>query len=161
MSYMPILSAIITTLWALVVHWAYGDRQRSIEADVRQGSSKVEARQRALAVMDSVNAMVKRFMTIRDFGSRITLMDRLLHQRTYSMRIQYTTKAEGTVLWNSNQVLIDNKKFDMDGICTVVHGLVEAVRERLHIGLMFVDDDTVPVVNIGSLADNPAKTSEG
>jgi len=58
-------------------------------------------------------------------------------------------------------VLIDDKKFDMDGIRTVVHSLVEAVRERLHVGLMFVDDDTVPVVNIGSLADNPAKTSEG
>jgi hypothetical protein len=58
-------------------------------------------------------------------------------------------------------VLIDDKKFDMDGIRTVVHGLVEAVRERLHVGLMFAGDDTVPVVDIGSLADNPAETSEG
>jgi hypothetical protein len=58
-------------------------------------------------------------------------------------------------------VLIDDKKFDMDGICTVVHGLVEAVRERLHVELMFVDDDTVPTVDISSLADNLAETSEG
>jgi hypothetical protein len=41
--------------------------------------TEVEARQRAPAIVDSVNAIVKRFMTIRDFGSRITLMDRLLH----------------------------------------------------------------------------------
>jgi hypothetical protein len=58
-------------------------------------------------------------------------------------------------------VLIDDKKFDIDGIRTVVHGLVEAVKERLHVELMFTDEDTVPVVDIGSLVDNPAETSEG
>jgi hypothetical protein len=58
-------------------------------------------------------------------------------------------------------VLIDDKKFDIDGIRTVVHSLVEAVKERLYVELMFVDEDIVPVVDIGSLVDNPAKTSEG
>jgi hypothetical protein len=77
------------------------------------------------------------------------------------MRIRYTIKAEGTVSWNGNQVLIDDKKFDIDGIRTVVHGLAEAVRERLHVELIFADDDTVPTVDIGSLVDNPAETSEG
>jgi hypothetical protein len=57
-------------------------------------------------------------------------------------------------------VLIDDKKFDIDGICIVVHSLVEVVKERLHIELMFVDEDIVPVVDIGSLVDNPAETSE-
>jgi hypothetical protein len=57
-------------------------------------------------------------------------------------------------------VLIDDKKFDIDGIRTVVYGLVEAIRKRLHIELMFVDDDTVPAVDIGSLVDNLAKTSK-
>jgi len=58
-------------------------------------------------------------------------------------------------------VLIDDKKFDMDGIRTVVYGLVEVVKERSYVKLMFVDNDTVPVVDIGSLVDNPAETSEG
>jgi hypothetical protein len=132
-----------------------------IRADIRQGSTEVEARRRVPAIVDGVDAMVKRFMTIWDFGGRITLMDRLLHQRTYGMWIWYTTKAEGTVLWNGNQVLIDDKKFDMDGIRMVVHGLVEVVRERLHVELMFADDDTVSAVDIGLLVDNPAEMSEG
>jgi hypothetical protein len=76
------------------------------------------------------------------------------------MQIQYTTKAEGTVSWNSNQVLIDDKKFDIDGIYTVVHSLVEVVKERLQVESIFADEDTVPVVNIGSLVDNLAETSE-
>jgi hypothetical protein len=57
-------------------------------------------------------------------------------------------------------VLIDDKKFDIDGIRMVVHGLVEAVKERLYVELMFADNDTVPVVDIGSLVDNPAETSK-
>jgi hypothetical protein len=64
LSYMPMLSAIIMTLRALVVYQAHGDRQRSIKADIRQGSTKAEARQRALAIVDGVDAIVKRFMTI-------------------------------------------------------------------------------------------------
>jgi hypothetical protein len=56
--------------------------------------------------------------------------------------------------------LIDDKKFDIDGIRTVVYGLVEAVKERLYVELMFVDKDIVPAVDIGSLVDNLAETSE-
>ena len=62
--------------------------------------------------------------------------------------------------WNCNQVLIDDKKFDIDSIRIVVHGLVEVVKERLQVELMFVDKDIVPIVDIGSLVDNLAKTSE-
>ena len=59
-----------------------GDRRRSIEADISQGSTGVEAKRRAPAIVDGVDAMVKRFMTIRDFGGRITPMDLTLTLRT-------------------------------------------------------------------------------
>jgi hypothetical protein len=77
------------------------------------------------------------------------------------MRIRYITKAEGTVSWNGKRILIDDKQFDMDGIRTVIHGLVEAMRERLHIELMFTDSNIAPIVDIGLLVDNPVETSEG
>jgi hypothetical protein len=48
------------------------------------------------------------------------------------------------VSWNGDQILVDDKRFDMDGIRTVVHGLVEAVRDRLYAELMLTDGDTVP-----------------
>jgi hypothetical protein len=57
-------------------------------------------------------------------------------------------------------VLIDNKKFDIDSIRTIVYSLVKAVKERLHVELMFVDEDIVPTVDISSLVDNLAKTSK-
>jgi hypothetical protein len=77
------------------------------------------------------------------------------------MRIRYTTKAEGTVSWNGKRILIDNKQFDTDGIRTVMHGLVEAVRERLHVELIFADSKIVPTVDIGLLVDNPVEISKG
>jgi hypothetical protein len=55
-----------------------------------QGSTEVEVRRRAPAIVDGVDTIVKRFITIRDFGSRIT--------RMYGIRIRYITKAEGIVL---------------------------------------------------------------
>ena len=63
--------------------------------------------------------------------------------------------------WNCNQVLIDDKKFDIDSIRIVVHGLVEVVKERLQVELIFADEDIVPVVDISSLVDNLAETSKG
>jgi hypothetical protein len=161
LSYTPVLSAMITTLRALVIYQAHSDRRRLIEAETSRGFTEAEARRRAPAVVDGVDKMVRRFMTIRAFGGRITPMDRLLHQRTYGLRIRSTTKAEGMVSWNGDQILVDDKRFDMDGIRTVVHGLVEAVRDRLYAELILTDGDTVPTVDVGLLADNPVETSEG
>jgi hypothetical protein len=79
LSYTPILSAIITTLRALVIYQAHSDRRQSIEAKTSRGLTEAEARQSAPAVVDGVDEMVRRFMTIRAFGGRITPMDRLLH----------------------------------------------------------------------------------
>ena len=56
--------------------------------------------------------------------------------------------------------MINNKKFDIDSIRTVVYSLVKAVKERLHVKLMFTDKDIVPTVDISSLVDNLAETSE-
>jgi hypothetical protein len=39
--------------------------------------------------------------------------------------------------------------------------LVEAVRKRLDIELMFADNDTAPRIDIALLTHNPAETSEG
>ena len=163
LSYTPVLSAIITVMRALVVYKAYNHRQQSIQSDVRRGLSEEEAKRKAPAVVHGVDAVVKRFMTIREFGGRVTPMDRLLRQRTYGMRIRYTTKAEGRVSWNGKRILIDNKQFDMDDIRTVVHGLLETARERLYRDLMFVDNEgqQAPAIDIEKLADNPAEMSEG
>ena len=95
LTYTPTLSAIITTMRALVVYKAYRERQVIVEGLLAQGLSKTQAKRQALAVVEGVDASVKRFMTLRSFSGMISPMDRLLHQRTYGLRIRYTTKAEG------------------------------------------------------------------
>jgi hypothetical protein len=76
LNYTPILSAIITTMRALVIYSAHDHRRRSVNVKVRAGLTEAEARRRAPAVVDGVDRMVKGFMTIREYGGRITPMDR-------------------------------------------------------------------------------------
>lgn len=88
-------------------------------------------------------------------------MDRILHMRTYGMKIRMTTKAGGTVSWEGSSILVNKIKFSMDDIRTVVHGLYETVRKRLN-ELLFVDrEDAMPALDLKSLCDNPAELSEG
>jgi hypothetical protein len=161
LTYTPALSAIITTMRALVVYQGYRERQVAIERLFTQGLSQSQARRQAPAVVECVDALTKRFMTIRSFGGMISPMDRLLHQRAYGLRIRYTTKAEGRVSWNGSRILIDSTEFSMDDIRTVVHGLVETASKRLHEELLFVAKERAPELNICQLVDNPVETTEG
>lgn len=160
-NYTPILSAIVTVARALVVYQAYQSRQQAIQRDMARGSSEAEAKQSAPAIVHGVDEMAERFMRLRVFGGMISPMDRVLKQRTFGLAIRYTTKAEGRVSWNGKDILVDNKRFSMDDIRTVVHGLNETVRQRLHRDLLFVKWDDMPPIDIGSLADNPVEISEG
>ncbi|KAK1046049.1 hypothetical protein LTR74_018029 [Friedmanniomyces endolithicus] len=75
--------------------------------------------------------MVKRFMTLVQFDGIISPMDRIMHQKTYGMKIQFNNKAEGRVAWqDGDRIKIDMIRFTMGDIRTVVHGLNETVRER-------------------------------
>ncbi|KAK5109839.1 hypothetical protein LTR85_002037 [Meristemomyces frigidus] len=160
-NYTPILSAIITVARALVVYQSYQSHQQSIQADRAQGVSDVEAKRRAPAIVKEVDERVRRFMTLREFGGVVSPMDRMLRQRTYGMAIRYSTKAEGRVPWHGGDILIDNKRFSIDDIRTVVHGLHETVRQRLDRELLFVEWADMPPVDVTALADNPAEISEG
>ncbi len=162
MSYTPILSAIVAVMRALVVYRAWQIRQNSIREHIATGWSTEEASDQARSVVDGVDKLVARFMTLRKFGGRISPMDRILRLRTYGLKIRMTTKAGGTVAWEGNNVLVNKIRFGMDDIRTVVHGLYETVRSRLQTELLFVDEvNTLPDFDIKSLADNAAELSEG
>ncbi|KAK3109275.1 hypothetical protein LTR53_017647, partial [Teratosphaeriaceae sp. CCFEE 6253] len=100
-------------------------------------------------------------MTVRSFGGMISPVDRIFKQRMYGIAIRYTTTAEGRFSWNKMNVLIDNKRFSMYDIRTVVHGLHETARRRLYKELFFVAWDAMPSIQIAMLADNLVEMSEG
>ena len=100
-------------------------------------------------------------MRLRSSGSMISVMDRIFKQRTYEVAIRYTSKAGGRVSWNGKDVLIDDRRFSLDDIRTVVHGLHETARRRLHEELLFVAWDAMPPVQMVTLAENPVEMSKG
>jgi len=82
----------------LVVHIAYGHRQKTIQSCIDQGYSEEEAKEEAPTVFKTVQELVHRFITLTSYGGMPSPMDRILHMRTYGMKIRYTTKGEARVL---------------------------------------------------------------
>ena len=97
LSYTPILSAVVAIMRALVVYRAWQMRQHNIRDKMSQGLSEEEAAAQARSTVEGVDMLVQRFMTLREFGGRISPMDRILRMRTYGLKIRITTKAGGTV----------------------------------------------------------------
>ncbi|KAK4551753.1 hypothetical protein LTR86_010946, partial [Recurvomyces mirabilis] len=169
LNYTPTLSAVITTMRAVVVHRAWLSRQQAIQRAIDDGESEEDAQRMAPSVVSGVDQLTKRFMTMREFGGRISPMDRLYHQRTYGLHIRFTTKAEGRVSWQGEQLCIDNVSFAIDDIRCVVHGLVETVQQGLAGYLLLMEASSnsdwkpaeLPAISMARLFDNPAELSAG
>ena len=97
MNYTPILSAVVTITRGLVVYRAWLTHQNAIQADMEGGIEEREARERAPSIFKEVKEMVQRFMTLTMFNGMPSPMDRVLHIRTYGMKIRFSTKGEGRV----------------------------------------------------------------
>lgn len=97
-NYTPVLAGIITTLRAIVVYRALMMRGRSIRDSMRAGRTQLEAEAEAPSVLEGVIAMVDQFMTLTQFQGHPAPMDRMNHQKTYEMKIRYTTRGVGRVL---------------------------------------------------------------
>ena len=136
--------------------------QDSITVGMADGLSEQEAKQQARSAVEGVDALVQRFMTLREFSGRISPMDRILRTRTYGLKIRMTTKAGGTIAWMGQNVLVNRIRFSMDDVRSVVHGLHDTVQARFGNGLLFVNDEhPLPMLDMGQLADNAAELSEG
>jgi hypothetical protein len=100
-----------------------------------------EAAQKAPPVVDSVDKLVERSITLQMFGGRISPIDRMLHMRTYGMKIRIKTKADSTVLWKGDNILVNNIKFSMEQIRVVVHSLYKPARQKLKPQLLLIHKD--------------------
>ena len=72
-------------------------RQHSVRDKMLEGLSEEEAAAQARLTVEGVDMLVQRFMTLREFGGRISPIDRILRMRIYKLKIRITTKAGGTV----------------------------------------------------------------
>jgi len=131
-NYTPTLAAIITTMRAMVIRRAWYERRQHISEQSAAGTPEDEAREGAPSVFDGVKAAVHQFMTLTIFGSQPTPLNTVYTQKTYGMKIRYTTKAEGQISWEGDETVLCRKiKFNMSDIRTVVHGLLSTARQRL------------------------------
>jgi hypothetical protein len=66
-----------------------------------------EDREEAPSISEEVKRMVEKFMTLTMFDGISSPMDRILHMRTYRMRIRFSTKGEARVVWKGEEICID------------------------------------------------------
>lgn len=167
-NYTPILSAVVTITRGLVVYRAWLTHQQAVQEGMQGGIEEREARERAPSIFEQVKKMVQRFMTLTGFNGMPSPMDRILHTRTYGMKIRYSTKGEARVTWKGEEVCIDKISFTMEELRSVVHGLNESVRQRLMEDLLCVEGGRegveertrLPKLDLAGLYDNPAELTE-
>ena len=82
-------------------------------------------------MFDIVQRRVQKFMTLVSEKGRPTPMDWIYECRTYGMKIQYNTTAEGVMEWEGDRVLYQGIRFNMEQLRGIVQGLVEEARRDL------------------------------
>lgn len=164
MNYTPKLSAIVTVTRALIVYQAWIQRQDHIRELTEDGNTQERAKQEAVSIYDLVKEMVHRFMTLTSFGGRPSPMDRVLHMRTFGMKIRFTTKSVARIQWKDrDMVCVDKISFTMGDLRSLVHGLYESTREKLMDDLLLLVPEQAPYLpelDIDLLFDNPSELTE-
>lgn len=167
------MSGIITVTRMLVLHHATRTRAKAIERLMDERAlSLEEAEMEALTHFDVTQSAVHKFMTLISYGGKPTPFDWMLRLRTYGQAIRSNTKAEGGIQWEGERVIWGNTRFTMSALRSMVHGLVESVRNRMLTKLLLLEVDeqggqvlegTTPLPSIpwSALVDNEANREPG
>ena len=163
-NFTPKLAAIVTVCKALVVFMAYKQRQDDIDRLIGAGIGESEARKEAVSIVEGVHDMVPRLLCLQEYGGPASPMDRVLHMKTFGMRIRFTEKAGARVTWMNRcqQVAIDKISFSMGDLRDALHSLWERCLGRLTKRLMFLQqEEELPILHLDRLFDNPSDLTEG
>lgn len=162
-AFTPSLSGIVTLSRALVIYLAWRRREHNIQQSLAKGLELAQAQAQAPEVFPYVQQMVQECMCLTQFNGKPSPMARILHMRTFGLKISMTTKSAARVTWRDghNEVSIDQTSFSMGELRNIVHGLHETCRDRLVKQLMFLsEEEELPQLELEKLSDNPAELAE-
>jgi hypothetical protein len=168
MGYTPKQSAVVAISRMLVLYQATRLRQEHIDQLLSEGYAAADAANIAPPHVEFVQAMANRFMTLTAYNGKPTPMNAVLEMRAFRFKIRFTTKAEGTVDWIGDTLLIGNIQFSMPQLRSMVHGMVASARQQMLASLMFLQVDgegsvaaettACPAIHWDRLVDNAAET---
>jgi hypothetical protein len=102
-------------------------------------------------------------MCLTQFDGQPSPIARILHMRSFGLKISLTTKSTPRVAWRDryNEVSINQTSFTMGELRDMVYGLHKTCREQLVTQLMFLQgEEQLPYLELRRLFDNPAKLGE-
>jgi hypothetical protein len=160
----PIYSAVVKVARMLVVYLSYLEHEDEV-AERQRAAGLEEGREQARSMFSSVRDKVRRFMTrVSDGdGAEPTPMDWILDTRTYGMRINFTTAADGSIDWDGDYIVYGRVRFSMGQLSDMLHTLVEEARSLLGQLAMADDGDTgaLPAVEWTQLEDDHSEERVG
>jgi hypothetical protein len=127
-----------------------------------------QIRDQTEGMFDIVRQKVQQYMTLVSDQGKPTPMDWIFESRSYGFKIRYTTAAEGVIDWKGDQISYQDKKFTVNQIRDMIHGVVEEARREL-MGLMMVevneegdvDERLVPPLDWDHLEDDHSEERVG
>jgi hypothetical protein len=138
----PILSALITTSKALVLHCAYCEREDMLLKDSDT----------APPVYELVKDMSERFMRLSDYSGRACPMNRMLRLRTLARTLAKQRNTPGLVSWEGDKLLVDRQSFSLSDLRSMVKGLYETARLELFADVLLLSVDEGGFVHTGATA---------
>lgn len=138
MNYTLVLLAVVTITRGLVVYRVQLTYQKAIQEGVERGIEEREAKVGAPSIFKRVKDIVQMFITLTTFNRMPSLIDRILHIRTYSIKIRYSTKGEARVTQKGEEIYINKISFTIEELRSVVYRLNELVRQRLIEDLLYI-----------------------
>jgi superfamily II DNA helicase RecQ len=156
------LSALVTTSKALVVYYAYCQREEAA------GAAGADS---APSTSELVGEMSTRSMVLSDYSHTATPMNRLLRLRALARSESRRRNADGVLSWSGDRLLINQQSFSLDDLRSTVKGLYETARMQLLKDVLLLELDArdqirpgttmLPELNLDRLVDQPADMSTG
>jgi hypothetical protein len=171
MGYTPKQSAVVAISRMLVLYQATLLRQGRVDQLLSEGYAAADAANIAPPHLEFVQEMANRFITLTEYNGKPTPMNAVLQLRAFGFKIRFTTKAEGTVDWIGDTLLIGNIQFSMPQLRSMVHGMIASARQQMLASLMLLqmdgeggiaaDTTACPAIHWDRLVDNGAETKVG
>lgn len=84
----------------------------------------------------------------------------------YRKEVRNRTKGESQVRWEGEIIILNQVKFSIGELRTIVYRLVETVRKRLRVDLMMLGDkeegeERMPKLDLSSIKDVLGEIAEG
>ena len=138
-----------------MVYISWKTRQDQLQELIEAGAEAEEAKKVAPGILSMVKDLTRERLCLQEFNGQHRPMDRILHMKTYSMKIKFTTKAIARVSWVNRyqEIRFDKVSFCIGDLRELMFWLYESCQKGLVQMAMLEREEQLPVLHLHRLWD--------